>query len=182
MDQNVRKAVLKDDSISNQLKLSFDSGGHARTISIKLEIDVHPPSGSSFEYRYVDFPLDFEVCQQDLPSNFALKIHALLCRPYLNGRDWYDFNWYVKERIRPNLLHLQSALRQYGPWAGQGVEVDASWLSGVLTKKISAIDWRAAARDVERFLNSAERKSLSLWSERFFRAKVEQLADSMRSP
>jgi predicted nucleotidyltransferase component of viral defense system len=182
MDQNVRKAVLKDDSISNQLKLSFDSGGHARTISIKLEIDVHPPSGSSFEYRYLDFPLDFEVCHQDLPSNFALKIHALLCRPYLKGRDWYDFNWYVKERIRPNLLHLQSALRQYGPWARQGVEVDASWLSRVLTEKIAAIEWRAAAKDVERFLNSAERKSLSLWSEKFFRAKVEQLADSMRSP
>jgi len=51
-----------------------------------------------------------------------------------------------------------------------------------LTEKIAAIDWRAAAKDVERFLNSAERKSLSLWSEKFFRAKVEQLADSMRSP
>jgi Nucleotidyl transferase AbiEii toxin, Type IV TA system len=64
------------DSISNQLKLSFDGGGHARTISIKLEIDVHPPSGSGFEYRYLDYPLDFEVCHQDLSSNFALKIHT----------------------------------------------------------------------------------------------------------
>lgn len=182
MDQNVRKAVLKDDSISNQLRLSFDGGGRARAISIKLEIDVHPPSGSGFEYRYLDFPLDFEVCHQDLPSNFALKIHALLCRPYLKGRDWYDFNWYVKERIRPNLLHLQMALRQYGPWAGGSIEVDVSWLSRALTDKIAAIDWRAAAQDVERFLNSAERKSLSLWSERFFRAKVDQLSDLMKSP
>jgi hypothetical protein len=182
MDQNVRKAVLKDDSISNQLKLSFDGGVYARTISIKLEIDVNPPSGSGFEYRYLDFPLDFEVCHQDLPSNFALKIHALLCRPYLKGRDWYDFNWYVKERIQPNLLHLQMALRQYGPWAGGSTEVDVSWLSRALTEKIATIDWRAAAQDVERFLNSAERKSLSLWSEKFFRAKVDQLLDLMRSP
>jgi hypothetical protein len=50
-----------------------------------------------------------------------------------------------------------------------------------LTEKIATIDWRAAAQDVERFLNSAERRSLSLWSEKFFRAKVDQLADSMRS-
>lgn len=179
MDQNVRKAVLRDDSISNQLKLSFDGGGNARTISIKLEIDVHPPSGSGFEYRYLDFPLDFEVCHQDLPSNFALKIHALLCRPYVKGRDWYDFNWYVKEGIRPNLPHLQSALHQYGPWAGKGVDVEASWLSRTLAEKVAAIDWRAAAKDVERFLNPAEGKSLSLWSEKFFRAKVEKLADTM---
>jgi hypothetical protein len=181
MDQNVRKAVLKDDSISNQLKLSFDGGGHARTISIKLEIDVHPPSGSGFEYRYLDFPLDFELCHQDLSSNFALKIHALLCRPYLKGRDWYDFNWYVKEQIRPNLLHLQMALRQFGPWAGGSIEVDVSWLTRALTEKIATIDWRAAAQDVERFLNSAERKSLSLWSEKFFRAKVDQLSDLINS-
>lgn len=182
MDQNVRKAVLKDDSIRNQLKLSFDGGTHARTISIKLEIGVDPPSGSNFEYRYLDFPLDFELCHQDLSSNFALKIRALLCRPYLKGRDWYDFNWYVKERIRPNLLHLQMALRQHGPWAKQGVEVDAAWLTRTMLEKIATIDWRAAAQDVERFLNSAERKSLLIWSEKFFRAKVEQLADSMTSP
>jgi hypothetical protein len=29
---------------------------------------------------------------------------------------------------------------------------------------------------VERFLNPVERQSLTLWSERFFRSKVEQLA------
>jgi len=181
MDQNVRKAVLKDDSISNQLKLSFDNGGLARTISIKLEIDIQPPAGSGFEYRYLDFPLDFEVCHQDLSSNFALKIHALLCRPYLKGRDWYDFNWYIKERINPNLLHLQMALRQYGPWAGLPIEVDASWLSRALIEKIASIDWRAAAQDVERFINPAERKSLSLWSEKFFRAKVDQLLDLIKA-
>jgi len=38
------------------------------------------------------------------------------------------------------------------------------------------IDWSAAASDVARFLRPAEAKSLSLWSERFFHAKVNQLA------
>lgn len=86
---------------------------------IKLEIDVDPPANSHFEYSYLDFPLDFEVCHQDLSSNFALKIHALLCRPFLKGRDWYDFNWYVKQNTSPNLPHLQSALFQWGPWKGK---------------------------------------------------------------
>lgn len=176
MDQNVRKALLKDDSIGNQLNLSFYDE-HVRTgITVKLEIDVNPPAGSGFDYAFLDFPLDYEVCFQDLPSNFALKILALLCRPYLKGRDWYDFNWYVKQPIRPNLPHLQNALRQYDPWAGKEISVDDAWLSAALLKKITAIDWTEAARDVERFLGPLERQSLTLWSARFFSAKVEQLA------
>jgi hypothetical protein len=175
MDQNVKKAVLKADSISNQLALSFYRGRAGQKLNIKLEIDINPPAGSGYEYTYLDFPLDFEVCHQDLGSNFALKLHALLCRDYLKGRDWYDFNWYVKQKVQPNLPHLQAALYQYGPWAGQTLVVDIAWLRNALFEKITAIDWNDAAADVERFLNSAERQSLQLWNERFFCSKVEGL-------
>jgi len=34
----------------------------------------------------------------DPASLFAGKIHALLCREYLKGRDWYDFVWYTSRR------------------------------------------------------------------------------------
>ncbi len=91
----LRQALLKDDSIGRQLDLSFYGGDPHRKLKIKLEIDTHPSQGSDFEYRYLDFPLDFEARAQDLPSNFALKLHALLCRPYVKGRDWFDFGWYV---------------------------------------------------------------------------------------
>ena len=178
MDQNVRQAVLKDNSIANQLNLQFVRGPADRVLKIKLEIDVNPPAGSGYEYTYLDFPLDFEVCHQDLSSNFALKIHALLCRPYLKGRDWYDFNWYVKQRVRPNLPHLQAALEQFGPWVGQPLSVDPPWLVNALLHKIAAIDWKAASQDVERFLNAAEKQSLTLWSARFFASKVEQLSSA----
>lgn len=40
-------------------------------------------AGSGFDYTYLDFPVDFEVGHQDMSSDFALKTHALLCRPYL---------------------------------------------------------------------------------------------------
>jgi predicted nucleotidyltransferase component of viral defense system len=174
MDQNIRKAVLKNDSISKQLNLRFARNA-GPTLRIKLEIDVHPPSGSTFAFTYLDFPLDFEVRHQDLSSNFALKIHPLLCRPYLKGRDWYDFSWYVKQNVHPNLPHLQAALHQHGPWKGQRVLVTMQWLGEVLREKIGTIDWRAAALDVERFLGRAERESLRLWSARFFNSKVDQL-------
>ncbi len=173
MDQNVRRALLKDDSVSNQLNLAFERDRSRRKLKIKLEIDVNPPKDSGFDNKYLDFPLDFEVCHQDLPSNFALKIHALLCRPYLKGRDWYDFNWYIKKNICPNYLHLQAALYQHGPWQGQSQSVDHAWTKNTLLNKVKQIDWDEAATDVSRFLNTAEQRSLVLWSTRFFRDKVE---------
>jgi len=176
MEQRIRKAVIKDNSVTSQLNLSFYSGQAGQKIKIKLEIDVEPPAGSDYAYTYLDFPSDHEVCHQDLSSNFALKIHALLCRGFLKGRDWYDFNWYIKQGVAPNLKHLRNALMQFGSWQGQeDLTVDLVWLKIVLQEKIDSIDWKSAADDVERFLNSTEQKSLSLWSERFFSQKLLQL-------
>lgn len=175
MDQAVRKAVLKDNSISNQLNFAFYRGLGDQKQTIKLEIDVNPPAGSEFEYTYKDFPVDYEVCHQDLSSNFALKIHALLCRSFLKGRDWYDLTWYVKKGIKPNLVLLQAALIQDGPWKGQNLNIDEAWVKQELLKKISSINWKDAAEDVERFMKPAERASLQLWSKRFFTQKAEQL-------
>jgi len=175
MDQNVKRALLKDNSVSNQLNLSFDRDHLNRKLRIKLEIDINPPDGSGFDYSYLDFPLDFEACHQDLPSNFSLKIHALLCRPYLKGRDWYDFNWYVKKGVHPNIPHLQAALDQHGPWQGQSITIDPSWVKSALTEKITAIDWSKAVADVIRFLSVTEQQSLKLWSKRFFLNKVEKI-------
>ncbi len=178
MNQRIKKAQIKDNSICNQLNLSFFRGNPARKQTIKLEIDVDPPDNSGFAYRYLDFPLDFEVCHQDLSSNFALKIHALLCRPYVKGRDWYDFTWYVKQGVEPNLSHLQSALFQWGPWTGQETLIDGEWLKKTLTEKIVQVDWREAVADIERFLRPQEQHGLKLWNAGFFLQKVEQLLKS----
>lgn len=177
MEQRIKKAVIKHSSVTNQLNLSFYQGHKDQKINIKLEIDVEPPAESGYEYSYLDFPTDYEVCHQDLDSNFALKIHALLCRGFLKGRDWYDFNWYIKQGVTPNLPHLKNALVQYGPWERQhDLAVDMTWLKAVMQEKINSIPWADAAADVERFLKPAEAESLKLWSARFFSAKLNKLA------
>jgi len=172
MDRAVRQALLKDDSIARQLDLSFYGGNNSRKLKVKLEIDTRPPLNSGFEFYYLDFPLDFEVCAQDLPSNFSLKIHALLCRPYIKGRDWYDFTWYVANGIVPNLKLLHNALLQYGPWAGEILTVDMNWLNSVLMEKMQSIAWIDAAKDVAPFLPPADQHSLKLWSAKFFSEKL----------
>jgi Nucleotidyl transferase AbiEii toxin, Type IV TA system len=176
MDGAIRQAVLKDNSIANQLDLTFAGSGQRKLIRIKLEIDTNPPAFSGEGTTFLDFPADYQVRHQDLGSNFALKIHALLCRPFLKGRDWYDFSWYVAKGITPNLAHLQAALRQKGPWKDlNGLTVDRFWLSTELDNKIKSIAWPEAVEDVRRFLRPGDVKSLELWSEGFFQAKLRKL-------
>jgi predicted nucleotidyltransferase component of viral defense system len=182
MDARIRRAVIKDNSIANQLNLTFADNDARRKLRIKLEIDVEPPAHSVDEYSYLDFPVDYEVRHQDLASNCALKIHALLCREYLKGRDWFDFAWYVAQGVRPNLPHLEAALRQFGPWSsGADLNVDHQWLSETLGEKIVSIDWEAAKADVEPFLKGPELESLTLWGTRFFQTKLDKLIANSQS-
>jgi len=129
MEKRIRHAVIKPNSIASQLNLTFADLNPNRKLRIKLEIDVAPPPYSREAQSFLDFPLDHQVRHQDLDSNFALKIHALLCRGFLKGRDWYDFSWYVSKSVFPNLQHLQAALTQFGPWSEKSeLNVDAAWV------------------------------------------------------
>ncbi|KKW93115.1 hypothetical protein [Sphingobium chungbukense] len=73
-------------------------------------------------------------------------------------------------------IPVQTTPATSGPWAGQeDLKIDVAWLKGTLRNTIGAIDWQAAAEDVRRFLRPTEAKSLELWSERFFLAKLEKM-------
>ena len=176
MDKRIRNAVIKDNSLANQLDLSFGRNDARKKLKIKLEIDVQPPAHSTDTFAFLDFPIDYEVRHQDLSSNFALKIHALLCREYVKGRDWYDFSWYVAQGVFPNLSHLGAALRQFGPWSEyKRLSVDKDWLELALINRIKEIDWNDAKKDVGRFLRPVEAESLNLWSNLFFETKLRKM-------
>ena len=174
----IRRATLKDDSLAGLLDLGFKDGSPRRKLRVKLELDTRPPAGSNWARHFCDFPTDFMAISQDLPSNFALKLHALLCRPYLKGRDWFDFLWYVRRRVSPNLEHLGNALEQHGPWAGQQVRPDSQWLKQAMAHKIESIDWSRAASDVEPFVNEQDRHGLKLWGRELFLDRLGKLQTS----
>lgn len=173
-DAMVRNVMLKDATIEKLLAFRYaGKTGVMRTIRIRLEIDINPPSGSDYEIRYLDFPFVSSIIAQTLPSLFAGKIHALLCRGYLKGRDWYDFLWYTARKTPIQYSLLSSALAQAGPWEGAGLTVDYAWCGEALRKKIEETDWQAAAADVRRFVGVRDQKSLELWSRELF---LQQLA------
>jgi hypothetical protein len=70
---------------------------------------------------------------------------------------------------------LQAALIQDGPWSGEDLEIDENWIKEALLNKISSINWKKAATDIERFLKIIDKNSLKLWDERFFTQKTEDL-------
>ncbi len=175
-ERAVRMAFLKDDSVGKLLQLSYrPATGPSRKLRIKLEVDANPPAGASFDTKYLDFPFPSAICVFDLPSLFAGKLHALLCRECLKGRDWYDFIWYTAHRVLPNYELLASALAQQGPWQGQRLPVDRDWCLDQMRARIHATNWEQAREDVRRFLKPSELPSLDVWSREFFLAQCEKL-------
>ncbi|HEU5280921.1 MAG TPA: nucleotidyl transferase AbiEii/AbiGii toxin family protein [Gammaproteobacteria bacterium] len=175
VDAAVKKMFLKDDSIGKLIKLSFKHHPGKKHL-IRFEIDANPPSGSISEIKFLEFPLDFSLVAHDLTSSFAGKCHALLCRGHIKGRDWYDFSWYVSNKITPNFIFLQAAIDQQGPWKNQSIQITPEWFYRAMSEKIQSIDWKFAANDVETFLNRQHRKTLALWSDAFFMSKLEKLS------
>jgi predicted nucleotidyltransferase component of viral defense system len=165
----VKKALLRTDSFGKDLAPALPYARDPRKlIKVKLEIDVNPPPGSTFETRYLAFPVTTAITTQSFESGFAMKIGAMLGRTYVKGRDWYDFIWYVNKKTAPDLGLLSRSLDQQGPWAGREIKVDPGWVETSLRKRIAEIDWPAVRRDVERFLPLREQESLNLWGEEFF--------------
>lgn len=173
-DKNVQSRFLKDDSIKKVLTFKHMQDTRAK-IKIKVEVDTNPPLGSKQVVEYVDFPMDFPVVAHDLPSLFAGKLHALLCRPYPKGRDWYDFLWYISNGVKPNLDFFQNAIWQLGPWSNSKLEVDNEFIKTNLSKKIQTLNWNEVALDVRKFLSSEKAATLELWSAAFFESKVKKL-------
>lgn len=167
--ETIRQAFVKDDSVGKLLRLGYrPRAGRMRKLSIKLEVDTNPPMGASYEMPVLDYPFPAAVRIFDLPSLFAGKLHALLCRNYLKGRDWYDFIWYTARRIPINHQLLSAAMDQQGLWKGQSPKTDNGWCVEKLRTKIAEIDWMQARRDVQRFVKPNELPSLKLWTVEFF--------------
>jgi len=178
-DSTIQKMFLKDNSIGKIINLRFHHHPHTK-FRIKLEIDTNPPAGANSETRFINFPLDAGITAHDLESNFSGKLHALLCRNYIKGRDWYDFSWYTQGKISPNLNLLSEAINQQGPWQEQNIQVDKAWLYSAISKKIKDINWKQASTDVAPFLRSLEKETLKLWSIGFFEDKLSRLIDTMK--
>lgn len=122
-------------------------------ISIKLEIDTNPPSGSKQELSLYNSTFLFYILHYDLPSLFSGKLHALLCREYTKGRDWYDLLWYLSNfrDLEPNLIMLKRAIKQT---CKRRIEIVKGNWKQILKQEIDELDIEEVKKDVKPFLEN----------------------------
>ncbi len=123
----------------------------SQTLSIKVEVDTNAPAGATIETSVVRRHVILHLCHHDKPSLLAGKLHALLSRPWIKGRDLYDLVWYLADRTwpAPNLELLNAALAQTG-WNGP-VMTATNW-RGEVRSRMKDLDWARARADVRPFL------------------------------
>lgn len=132
---------------------------------IKLEIDVNPPTGATCDMKYALLPAPYEVRLYDLPSMFSGKLHAILCREYVKGRDLYDYIWYLRHGVQWNQELLRNSLIQTGHLP-EGVGFGPKDARHMLLERFTEIDFSEAKKDVLPFVRDG--RALDIWSEDFF--------------
>jgi len=169
----IKSAFIKGGTHIHLLKISSImppvQGVHPNElIQIKLEVDTDPPAGAEYEIKYQLVPVPYYVRVFTLPSLFAGKMHALLCRDWqsrVKGRDFYDYIWYLSKGVSLNLQHLISRMRQSGH-LGADEAINEKELHEQLSQRFSQVDFEQAKRDVLPFVKDSGQ--LELWSGEFF--------------
>lgn len=135
-------------------------------VRIKLEVDTQPPLGFTTEEKLLIEPYSFYTKCFSLPDLFAGKMHALLFRQWRNrikGRDWFDFEWYVRKRATLNLSHFNQRALQSDSIAEP---LSAEGLRQLLLNTIQKLDLDSARQDVQRFI--PDQSVLDIWSADYF--------------
>jgi hypothetical protein len=160
-------AEIRDLSIPRMVNFEWaDRKKHSKKIFVRIEIDSDPPEGGRNGEQEIEFPCHAKIRSDTLPSLFAGKCHALLCRnygDYIKGRDWYDFLWYVDKKIAPNYEYLSSGLNKSGPWKGQEINVNRTWLENALQEKIRTLDMEKIKIDIRRFVSGEKVALVNSW-------------------
>jgi hypothetical protein len=146
--QVVDKAFVRFRGLLHELGLS----GHAdEVLAIKIEVDGKPPAQAGLMTTTVQKYVPLNLHHHDPATLLAGKLHAILQREYLKGRDVYDLWWYLTQSDwpQPNLDHLNQNLTQSN-WNGDRL-TPANWKSAV-RERIRPLTWSLVVEDVEPFI------------------------------
>ena len=162
----VESAFLKENTEVYDIKFQTK-----KTIKVKIEMDTDPPLGFETEYLPLSRPYPFVVRCVALSDLYAGKMHALLYRNWktrVKGRDWYDFQWYVANRVPLNFEHLQKRIREFND-----EDITKERFMEMLHEKLSTTNMESVKQDVRGFI--FDQRDIEIWSNDYFL----RLADMM---
>lgn len=163
----VESAFLKDNT--DVYDVSFLA---EKSIKIKMEVDTQPPLNFKTEQKLLLQPHSFMTRCFTLPDLFAGKMYALVYRSWKNrvkGRDWYDFEWYVRHNVPLDFVHLAERVRQFN-----NAEIGQAEFMVQLKNRLASANINQVKSDALPFVRNP--KELDIWSNDYF----VQLADMMK--
>ena len=155
----VESAFLKDNT--DVYDITFQT---EKSVKIKIEVDTQPPLKFKTEQKLLLLPQSFMTRCFTLPTLFAGKMHALVYRAWKNrvkGRDWYDFEWYVRHKISLDFTHLCKRALQFNQ-----EELDKETFLQKLNERLATADINQVKADVLPFVRNP--KELDIWSNDYF--------------
>ena len=162
----VESAFLKEDTSAYDIAFRTE-----KTIKVKIELDTDPPLLFDTEQKLMMKPYSLMVRCFTLPDLFAGKMHALVYRNWktrIKGRDWYDFEWYIRNNVPLNFAHLQERIREFS-----GQEVSKDELMQLLRERLSTADINQVKQDVLPFVDRPS--ELDIWSNEYFGLFVDRI-------
>ena len=163
----VESAFLKDNT--DVYDVTFQT---EKAIRIKIEVDTYPPMNFNTEQKLLLQPHSFMTRCYTLPDLFAGKMHALVYRSWKNrvkGRDWYDFEWYVRHNVPLDFAHLAERCKQFN-----NEDITPEQFKDKLKERLRTTDIKQVKDDVLPFVRNP--KELDIWSNDYF----VQLAEMVR--
>ena len=155
----VESAFLKDNTDVYDVSFQTD-----KSIKIKIEVDTQPPLNFKTEQKLLLQPHSFMTRCFTLSDLFAGKMHALVYRGWKNrvkGRDWYDFEWYVRHNVPLDFAHLAERVRQFN-----NEEIGQAEFMAQLKDWLASANINQVKSDVLPFVRNP--KELDIWSNDYF--------------
>ena len=165
----VESAFLKENTEAYDIRFQTK-----KTIKVKIELDTDPPLLFNTEQKVLLQPYSFLTRCFTLPDLFAGKMHALVYRAWqrrIKGRDWFDFEWYVRWGVPLDWNHLKVRIKEF---SGKDISLDD--FMNDLRSKLATSDIDNVKQDVLPYINEDQKSSLDIWSNDYFL----QLADHIK--
>ena len=162
----VESAFLKDNT--DVYDVTFQT---EKAIRIKIEVDTCPPMNFNTEQKLLLQPHSFMTRCYTLPDLFAGKMHALVYRSWKNrvkGRDWYDFEWYVRHNVPLDFAHLAERCKQFN-----NEDITPEQFKDKLKERLRTTDIKQVKDDVLPFVRNP--KELDIWSIDYFVQRAEMV-------
>ena len=134
-------------------------GGKAPA-EITIEIVTQPKLKVATEPKLLHALTPLYVRSFTLPCLFARKMYALLYRSP-TGRDWYDFEWYVRHGVPLDFTHLHERILQF-----HGENVSKEEFLAKLKERLAFSDIDKVKADAIPFIRDT--KESAIWSNGYF--------------